>query len=72
MLAPPKYKAQEGGVKSEMFGYLRIINGRYYQSSDFLLKLFESICSLRKSRIISKFLDSFIQTLIMRFLFLPS
>ena len=37
MLAPPKYKAQEGGVKSEMFGYLRIIDGRYYQSSDFLL-----------------------------------
>ena len=33
-------------------------------------KFFESICSLRKSRI-SKFLDSFIQTLIMIFLFLP-
>ena len=37
MLAPPKYKAQEGGVKGQMFGYLRIIDGRYYQSSDFLL-----------------------------------
>ena len=34
-------------------------------------KFFERIFSLRTSRI-SKFLDSFIKTLIMRFLFLPS
>ena len=38
MLPPPRYnKRKKVVLKSEMFGYLRIIDGRYYQSSDFLL-----------------------------------
>ena len=34
---PPRIKRKKVVLKSEMFGYLRIIDGRYYQSSDFLL-----------------------------------
>ena len=37
MLPPPSIKRKKVVLKSEMFGYLRIIDGRYYQSSDFLL-----------------------------------
>ena len=37
MLAPPKIKRTKVVLKSEMFGYLRIIDRSYYQSSDFLL-----------------------------------
>ena len=40
MLPPPplpRIKRKKVVLKSEMFGYLRIIDGRYYQSSDFLL-----------------------------------
>ena len=48
MLAPPKNKAQEGGVQSEMFGYLQILDRRYYRSSDFLLN-FSKVFVLLKS-----------------------
>ena len=48
MLAPPKNKAQEGGVQSEMFGYFQIIDRRYYRSSDFLLN-FSKVFVLLKS-----------------------
>ena len=34
---PPRIKRKKVVLKSEMFGYPRIIDGRYYQSSDFLL-----------------------------------
>ena len=37
MLPPPKIKRTKVVLKSEMFGYLRIIDRRFYQSSDFLL-----------------------------------
>ena len=37
MLPPPSIKRKKVVLKSEMFGYLRIIDRRYYQSSDFLL-----------------------------------
>ena len=37
MLAPPKNKEKKVMLKREMFGYLRVIDRRYYQSSDFLL-----------------------------------
>ena len=48
MLAPPKNKAQEGGVQSEMFGYLQILDRRYCRSSDFLLN-FSKVFVLLKS-----------------------
>ena len=56
------------GLKSEIFGYLRIIDSELFPVHGLSLKFFESICSLRRPRI-SRFLDSFIHTLIMRFLF---
>ena len=37
MLAPPKNKRTKVVSKREMFGYLRIVDRRYYQSSGFLL-----------------------------------
>ena len=37
MLAPPNIKRKKVVLKSEIFGYLWIIDWRYYQSSDFLL-----------------------------------
>ena len=55
------------GLKSEIFGYLRKIDSELFVHG-LSHKFFESICSLRKSRI-SVFFDSFIHTLIMRFLF---
>ena len=56
------------GFKSEIFGYLRIIDSELFPVHGLSPKFFESICSLKKSRI-SRFLDGFIHTLIMRFLF---
>ena len=37
MLAPPKKKAQEGDVEKRDVRISRVIDRRYYQSSDFLL-----------------------------------
>ena len=37
MLVPPKTKRTKVVLKSEMFGYLRIVDRRYYQSLGFLL-----------------------------------
>jgi len=55
-------------LKSEIFGYLWIIDSELFPVHGLSPKFFESICSLRKSRI-SRFLDSFIHTLIMKFFF---